>query len=642
MRATIYLLDLVLLNAAYVLVNVLLRGSVVMEPAYLKLWALINGTWVAIVIAFGRTKVFKYEKLYHALVFLGRTAFYMLFLTTLILVIWNLSGFSRFHVIGTYLGFVALETLFLLPWRNYYIKSNGKRDSIQIRLKDIHLPIAITDFILFCIAAVSVYYLKRGTLMPTDTSVEIFIMLGWTWFLASTWTNKFIARDYNNIYFAYAPFFKSLVLMTAWISLIIFAFDLFSFSRMLVYGPVLVLAGLEIPLALVVMLLKVPTNNSDIESVDDVRKVLAQEELDMQAGRQIEVTTPVREKLEFLALTEFPHVFDFIDTSIVLNDIDAGATRVFNTHTPFNIEVLENHTLQLFVNLHQINDFRHMNEYFLTVHKKLVNGGFIVGRKSTIESRRDQIYKKYPRFMANAIYTADFMLRRVAPKIKGVSKVYFALTRGRARVLSRSELMGRLYFCGYKVVRTTEIDDYFYFIARKVMTPSLDRNPTYGPFIRLKRVGYQGKKIYIHKFRTMHPYAEYLQPVVYEQNKLHQNGKLKDDFRVTTWGKVLRKLWLDELPQLVNFVRGDVSIFGVRALSEHYFSLYPKDVQDLRIKTKPGLIPPFYADMPKSFDEIVESERRYLHKKLKHPFRTDFEYFFRAVYNIVFKGARSQ
>ncbi len=389
MRATIYLLDLVLLNAAYVLVNVLLRGSFAMEPTYLKLWGLINVTWVAMVMVFGRTKVFKFEKFTYALVFLGRTAFYMLFLTTLILVIWNLSGFSRFHVIGTYLVFVGLETLFLLPWRNYYINSNGKRDSIQIRLKDIHLPIAVTDFILFCVAASSVYYFKRGTLMPTDTSVEIFILLGWTWFLASTWTNKFVARDYGNIYFAYAPFLKSAVLMTAWISLIIFAFDLFTLSRMLVYGPVLVLAALEIPLALVVMMLKMQVNGKDIESIEDVRKVLAQEELNMRSGRQIAVTTPVREKLEFLALTEYPHLFDFIDTSIVLNDVDAGATRVFNTHTPFNIEVLENHSLQLFVNLHQINDFRHMNEYFLTVHKKLVNGGFIVGRKSTLESRRD-------------------------------------------------------------------------------------------------------------------------------------------------------------------------------------------------------------------------------------------------------------
>ena len=80
---------------------------------------------------------------------------------------------------------------------------------------------------------------------------------------------------------------------------------------------------------------------------------------------------------------------------------------------------------------------------------------------------------------------------------------------------------------------------------------------------------------------------------------------------------------------------------GVRALSEHYFSLYPPDVQELRLKTKPGLLPPFYADMPKTFDEIVESERRYLLQKLEKPFRTDWKYFWKGVWNIVVKRARS-
>ena len=110
----------------------------------------------------------------------------------------------------------------------------------------------------------------------------------------------------------------------------------------------------------------------------------------------------------------------------------------------------------------------------------------------------------------------------------------------------------------------------------------------------------------------MHPYSEYLQDYIYEQNNLQDNGKFEDDFRVTGWGKWIRKLWIDELPQLLNFIEGDVSLVGVRALSSHYFNLYPKELQDLRTEFKPGLIPPYYADMPASFKEILESEKRYL------------------------------
>ncbi len=89
-------------------------------------------------------------------------------------------------------------------------------------------------------------------------------------------------------------------------------------------------------------------------------------------------------------------------------------------------------------------------------------------------------------------------------------------------------------------------------------------------------------------------------------------------------------MWIDEWPQIINFFQGDLNLVGVRALSEHYFGLYPKDLQDLRTRFKPGLVPPYYADMPKSFDEIVDSERHYLLSKQKYPLTTDLKYFFRA------------
>jgi len=150
-----------------------------------------------------------------------------------------------------------------------------------------------------------------------------------------------------------------------------------------------------------------------------------------------------------------------------------------------------------------------------------------------------------------------------------------------------------------------------------------------------------GKTIYVKKFRTMHPYSEYLQAYVHATNDLQEGGKFKDDFRITSWGKIMRKLWIDELPQFLNFFAGELSLVGVRALSEHYFSLYPPDMQELRLKVKPGLLPPFYADMPKSFEDIVESERRYLMQKLEKPLITDWKYFWKSVWNILVKRARS-
>jgi len=117
--------------------------------------------------------------------------------------------------------------------------------------------------------------------------------------------------------------------------------------------------------------------------------------------------------------------------------------------------------------------------------------------------------------------------------------------------------------------------------------------------------------------------------------------KINDDFRKTFLGNIIRRLWIDELPQLLNWINGDVGFVGVRALSQAKYDLYPADLQDLRVQFKPGLIPPFYADLPKSFDELIESERRYLLSKKEKPFSTDWKYFWKAFFNIVFRGARS-
>jgi lipopolysaccharide/colanic/teichoic acid biosynthesis glycosyltransferase len=100
-------------------------------------------------------------------------------------------------------------------------------------------------------------------------------------------------------------------------------------------------------------------------------------------------------------------------------------------------------------------------------------------------------------------------------------------------------------------------------------------------------------------------------------------------------------MWLDELPMLVNLFRGDMKVVGVRPLSQHYFSLYSSELQEKRIKYKPGLVPPYYADLPQTLEEIQESELSYLESFEKRPVRTQWRYFWKAFNNIVFKSARS-
>ncbi|HNY03901.1 MAG TPA: sugar transferase, partial [Bacteroidales bacterium] len=230
------------------------------------------------------------------------------------------------------------------------------------------------------------------------------------------------------------------------------------------------------------------------------------------------------------------------------------------------------------------------------------------------------------------------------PKLMLTKKVYFLVSGGKKRAISRTEMLGRLYSCGFEVLEESEAGDLLYWKSRKIREPYFDNDPTYGVFIRLRRIGRNGREFNVYKLRTMHAYAEYLQGYVYERYKLDEGGKFRNDFRVTAMGKIFRKFWIDELPMIWNLIKGDMKLVGVRPLSRHYFSLYSEELREKRIRTKPGLIPPYYAQYPtpRTLEEVQQNEAAYLAAWEQHPFRTDVVTFFRAIRNIFFKKARSK
>ncbi len=312
------------------------------------------------------------------------------------------------------------------------------------------------------------------------------------------------------------------------------------------------------------------------------------------------------------------------------------------TSTIFNIKNQPDNTYETLINLKRVNDVRYLNKFFEAINALLPDGGIYINSVQTHSLRKAKILKRFFWPLNWIVYTIDVILRRVFPKLPITKKIYFFITQGNNRLLSKAETLGRLYSCGFEVVCEERIDNELYFVSRKIKQPAFDNRPTYGPLIRLKRYGKDGKIFGVYKARTMHPYSEYLQEYIYRHNNLDAGGKFKDDFRVTTLGRFLRKFWLDELPMFINLIKGQMKLVGVRPLSRHYFSLYSEEVKQKRMKHKPGLIPPYYADMPKTLEEIMASEMRYLEEYEKSPFTTDFRYFWKAWYNIVIKRARSK
>lgn len=112
-------------------------------------------------------------------------------------------------------------------------------------------------------------------------------------------------------------------------------------------------------------------------------------------------------------------------------------------------------------------------------------------------------------------------------------------------------------------------------------------------FLVQKRIGQYGKEFNFYKFRTMIPNADDALFKILRENKdlareYKINKKLRDDPRITKMGRILRKTSLDELPQVINVLKGEMSIIGNRPY-------LPREKEDMGehfgniVKTKPGI-----------------------------------------------------
>jgi hypothetical protein len=323
-------------------------------------------------------------------------------------------------------------------------------------------------------------------------------------------------------------------------------------------------------------------------------------------------------------------------------DLYSSNTFTLRSSELYNIQKLPNYRYDVLVNFMPLNHIRGVNKLFTTVNDKLPDNGIWVCCYEPQSVTKRNILSRYPIVLGWLYYAAFFCYKRVLPKLFMTSRLYFDITEGKNRVLSKAEVLGRLCYCGFEIIDERKKGDLSYVIARRKFRPEITARRLYGILVKLNRVGKNGKMFKVYKFRTMHPYSEFLQAYIYERYALQEGGKFNHDIRVTTLGRLMRKYWMDELPMLLNLLKGDMKLVGVRPISQHYYSLYCNELQEKRVNHKPGLLPPFYADMPKTLDEIQASEMRYLTMcENRGTLVTDFIYFWRIVGTIIFKRVHS-
>lgn len=157
-------------------------------------------------------------------------------------------------------------------------------------------------------------------------------------------------------------------------------------------------------------------------------------------------------------------------------------------------------------------------------------------------------------------------------------------------------------------------------------------DPHGSPFYKQIRIGRHGEEFYMYKFRTMYVDADKRKADLAAHNEMDGPVfKMKDDPRITRLGKFLRKISIDELPQLFNVFIGNMSLVGPRPPLPNEVAEYT-DYHKLRLIVTPGITCDWQIarnrnDIP--FDEWVEMDLNYIESRttwgdLKIVFKTPF------------------
>lgn len=317
--------------------------------------------------------------------------------------------------------------------------------------------------------------------------------------------------------------------------------------------------------------------------------------------------------------------------------------EVNETHVDFLSEQLtDNYSKQILYLPISCNKISNFQEFLDRLYKFSNNQQLILLKFETIQGRIRRIELESGKTLAKIRVSFDFLFLRVLPRLLFFRKLMKRITKNKLVVLSKAEGLGRMVFAGFEIIETCNLDSNLFVVIKKSSKIITYSKPSYGLIFKMDRVGKHEKLIGVYKLRTMHPYAEYLQDYILKLNGYANTGKPKNDFRITRWGKFFRRYWIDELPQLINVLKGEMKLVGVRPVSQTYYNQLNEEIKEKRQKQKPGCIPPYIAlNYPTSKDSVIQAEMDYLVLKENNPYITDLKLFFLTIFNIIIKNKRS-
>jgi len=562
---------------------------------------------------------------------------------TLIVTLSELRNIPRLFLFSLVSISYAVDLLLTLGKYNGRIKTDETYTSSSTDEKTVQYPMSYSKAAIglgiLIISILGTMIIKAMDLRLYVHYEQLFTIIIGSWVISVGLTHAYSLERHRNVYYELAPVLKLGITMTLIAGIFYWYGQIDYVSRGVLYGSIAIFTGLQL-LAVLRQTRKDPAMARDtiVPSLESREPKEIGVDLEEKTGNgQFQLAKYLPKQVLLKERVELTEWLQRILPAVEPKDVSI----LFSTEHEYMQEIGNGDSKKVVINLHGLNYVKRLNSCLRVLRGRVQENGYLVTWVHPLDTTYARLRASMPKNVFVFFYPIHFLLFRVVPKLPVVGKIYFYFNKGCNPNISKAEVLGRLVYNGFSIVACTEIDHKLYVVAR-ADRPYLSVEPSFGPIAKLSRIGYQGRRITVYKFRTMYPYSEFIQDEIYNANRqIDGRSKFVNDYRITAWGNVLRKYWIDEVPQVYNWLKGDIGLVGVRALSEHKFSLYPPEMQQLRIQYKPGLIPPLYADLPETFEEILRSEKTYLVKWSHRPFVTDCRYFVKALYNILVNGARS-
>ena len=503
------------------------------------------------------------------------------------------------------------------------------------------VTLAFIDILILIMAFLIAAWLEPGTrrvILPNHTL--LFVILVLFWLPISSLFGKYkidFKQPLNKSLFTMVTTNLSLLGICA---VLVIVFKLFNISQVVLFGTIAFASILEFFLISVLSIdyrlgrqARELLQNEEQEVVEKLEKIQPTPVVEHNNIKRVKSDISDQEKAELKSFVEEEigqEALEYISSFI---DMSSNLVKVMSIH-----ELLPVMTMSLgyegVVNIRKLNKIMGINKVMAALNHKMTDDGLFIGCVETYQSRKRRHKEEYG-IIYYTIEPLDFLIKRVFPRYKVTRRIQKLFRIKISRAISLTEALGRLVMNGFEIVDYKEINHIVWFVGKKVDKPK-EAKQNYGLLFKKSCAGKNGKIIDVYKMRTMHPYSEYLQAYLIKNHGYSDagHGKIRNDFRISRWGKFMRSTWIDEMPQFINVFRGEMNLVGVRPIRPARLDEFPEDLRELRKKFKPGCIPPYVSLLMGDEEGNIEAERIYLEEKIKSPYLTDIKYLIKGLYNM--------